>query len=56
MCGPQEVDDGALILAHLPAPGAVGQPIKVAECIQIVYVHQPHYLWGFGWGYCSEKL
>ena len=50
MCCPQVVDNGALILTHLPAPGAVGHPIKE------VYVCQPHYLWGFRWGYHSEKL
>ena len=23
---------------------------------QIMYAHQPHYLWGLSWGYCSEKF
>ena len=27
---PQVIDDGALILAHLSAPGAVGHPIEAA--------------------------
>ena len=56
VCGPQVVDHGALVLPHFTAPGAVGHPIKVVECIWIMYVHQPHYLWGFRWGYHSEKL
>ena len=27
---PKVIDDGALILAHLSAPGAVGHPTEVA--------------------------
>ena len=27
---PQVIDDGALILAHLSTPGAMGHPIKAA--------------------------
>ena len=50
------VDNGALVFTLFPAPGAVGQPIEVAECIWIVYAHQPHYLYGLRWGYCSEKF
>ena len=52
----QVVDNGAFILTLLPAPGAVGQPIEAVECIWIMYAHQPHYLWGLRWGYCSEKF
>ena len=37
----QVVDNGALILTLFPAPGAVGQPIEVVECIWIMYAHQP---------------
>ena len=40
------VDDCALILALLPRQRAVGHPIEVAQCIQIMYAHQAHNLWG----------
>ena len=42
---PKVVDDGALILSSA-APGAVGDPTKVARCVGVVYAHQPLYLWG----------
>ena len=44
------VDDCALILALLPAPRAVGHPIEVLQCIQVMYAHQAHNLWDFDGG------
>ena len=43
---PEVVDDCALILALLPAPRAVGHPVEVVQCIQIIYACQAHNLWG----------
>ena len=37
----QVVDNGDFVLTLLPTPGAVGQPVEVAECIQIMYTCQP---------------
>ena len=40
------VDDCALMLALLPVPRAVGYPIEVVQCIQVMYAYQAHNLWG----------
>ena len=50
------VDDCALILALLPAPRAVGHPIEAVQCVQIMYAHQAHNLWGLLWEYCSKEF
>ena len=51
------VDNGALILSFFATPGAVGDLIKGAECIGVVFAHQLHCLWGLqGRHHAEESL